>query len=292
MPSCGDLIDEVSAQLHGWGLTSDRVTPLAADIGPTDTTFTVDYATGQAVGITPGVVEIDQEQLYVYSVDNTTGIVTLAPGIGRGYKGTTPASHTAGSAVVSRPKFPRVGLFRQINEVLGSIYPDLFAVKTFTGTITWPSNSYTLPGNPRWIIDAQWQHPIGNWLPLRAYMLDPYDGQFRLADTPLVGRPLRVIYATEPGLFTSEDDDFATTTGLPDTSKDVLTLGAVCYQLEGLDISRAQNTSVEQSDRNKVVPPFAGNNAAKYLMAEYQQRLANEARSLRSFYKPRISRVW
>jgi hypothetical protein len=84
------------------------VTPLTANMGPTDTTFTVDFAFGQSVGITPGVVEIDSELLYVTNVDAaTTGLVTLANGFGRGYNGTTAASHTAGAVVTSRPKFPR-----------------------------------------------------------------------------------------------------------------------------------------------------------------------------------------
>ena len=292
MTSCKDLIDEISAQLHGWGSTADRITPLTSDIGPTDTQFNVDFAFGQSVGITPGVVEIDSEQLYVTAVDANTGICTLANGFGRGYSDTTAASHAAGAKVISRPKFPRVWILKQLNEAIGGIFPDLYAVNTYQTVVTYPSNTYTLPTVPLGIIDAQWQDPIGNWHKCFGYAVDPYDGTFRLGSGAMIGRPLRILYSTEPGTFASESDDFVTATGLPASCSDVLTLSVVAKQLPGLDISRAQMTSVEQSDRSRVVPPNSGVNASKYVMALYEERLRNEAQSLRRRYKSRIVRTF
>lgn len=292
MPTCGDLIDESSAQLHGWGGTSDRITPLTNAIGATDTSFTVDFAFGQAVGITPGVVEIDAEQLYVTAVDPNTGICQLAHGFGRGYSDTDPAPHSAGAKIISRPKFPRIWLFKQINEIIESVYPDLFAVDRFLTTVKYPSNTYTLPiSPPMGVVDAQWQDPIGNWHKCKSYAIDPYDGTFRLGSGAMIGRPLRILYSTQPSPFTDESDDMSVT-GLSNSCADVLTLGVVAKQVPGLDISRAQTTSVEASDRNRVVPPNAGVTAAKYLMAEFQDRLHNEAVSLRRQYKSRIVRTF
>lgn len=291
MTICADLLTAASAQLHGYGTTQDRVTSLTADIGPTDTSFVVDFTSGQAVGITPGIVEIGSELLYVVTVDQGTSICTIAPGFGRGYRGTTAATHSAGAMVTSRPKFPRIDLLQQMNDIIGGLFPQLFAVRTFTGTVTFPLNSYTLTNSPKFIIDVQWQDPIGNWQRAPAYMLDPFDASFRLGSGPMIGRPLRVLYATEPVKFAAETDNF-TVTGLPDSCQDLLKLGTVAHLVPGLDISRAQNASVEQSDRNKVVPPFAGVNAAKYIMAEYQDRLQNEVESLRALYPPRLVRTW
>lgn len=295
MTTAGDLITEASDQLHGWGSTQDRVTPLTANVGPTDTTFTVDFTFGQSVGITPGVIEIDSELLYVTSVDSATGVVTLANGFGRGYRGTTAASHTAGARVISRPKFPRSTLFKQINEIIGAVYPDLFGVGTYIGTVTYPSNIYNLgstTGTPMEIIDAEWQDPLGNWHRCQSYTVDAFDGTMRLGSGPMIGRPLRVLYKTQPRTFNTETDDLVTQTGLPASAGDVLTLGVVAKLVPGLDISRAQLNSVEQSDRSRVVPPFAGVNVGKYLMAEFEQRLANEAQSLRRQYKPRVRRTF
>lgn len=292
MPTAGQLIDECVAQLHGWGSTQDRITPLTTGIGTGDTVLYVDFTFGQSVGVTPGVIEIDSEQLYVVAEDSTLNKLTVANGFGRGYNGTTPAAHSAGARIISRPKFPRIWLFKQLNEIIGAVFPKLFAVNTFTTQVTFPSNQYTLPSTPLFIVDAQWQDPIGNWQKCFSYDIDPFDGTFRLGSGAMIGRPLRIVYATAPTPFATEADDFVTKTGLPASTVDVLTLGVVARSVPGLDISRAQSTSVEQSDRSRVVTPNAGVNAAKFLMAEYEERLKSEAESLRKRYKSRIVRTF
>lgn len=62
--------------------------------------------------------------------------------------------------------------------------------------------------------------------------------------------------------------------------------------IPALDISRAQLTSVEQSDRSRVIPPFQGLNTGKFYQAEFAARLANEAHALRSQYQPRLTRIF
>jgi hypothetical protein len=283
--------------LHGWGNTADRLTPLASGIGPSDTTFTVTDPFGQAVGISPGAVEIDTEQLYVKTVDQSTGVATLAAGFGRGFNGTTAVAHAAGAEVVSRPRFPRINIFNNINAAIGGLFPDLFAVQTAALTITYPSNTYTLPGPARaqTILDIQWQHPLGDWLPIFSYDIDKFDGTLRLGSllSPItIGRPLRVIYTIEPSPFAASTDDFVAVTGLPASCADVVEFAVLAKMVAGLDISRAQLTSIEQSDRSRVVPPNAGITVGKYLMAEYQDRLRNEADSLRRQYPPRLRRKY
>lgn len=296
MTTAADIIDQASVMLHGGGSSQDRITPLTSAITDTDETFTVDFAFGQSVGVNPGIVEIDSEQLYVTGVDATSGVCTLAQGFGRGYNNTTPAAHAAGAKVISRPKFSRKSMFVTLNNVVGQVFPQLFAVNTYQTTITFPSNTYTLPntdGTPMGILDAQWQDPVGNWHPLPRYGMDPYDGTFRLGHgSYLIGRPLRIIYTTQPRQFESESDDLVTQTGLPISTSDVLTLGVVAYLVPTLDISRAQVSSVEVSSRSKVVPANAGVSAGKYVMAEFQNRLANEAQSLRRQYRPRMHGVF
>lgn len=294
MTTAKDLLDEASAKLHGYGTTADRITPLSANIGPTDTTFTVDFAFGQAVGVTPGVVEIDSELLYVTSVDSASGICTVANGFGRGYQNTTATSHTAGARVVSRPKFPRVWLFKKINEIIGSLYPQLYAVQRWTTTVTYPTNTYQLPttaGTPINVLDVQWQHPIGDWIRVAGWDVDSYNATLRLGSGAMIGRPLRVEFAVEPTQFTSESDNF-TVTGLPATCSDVLVYGIVAAAVPTLDISRAQLSSVEQSDRSRVVPPNVGLNLGRYYETKFADRVKNEAAALRRQYKPRVRRTF
>jgi hypothetical protein len=126
--------------------------------------------------------------------------------------------------------------------------------------------------------------------------VDPYDSVFRFGSggliNPLIGRPLRIVYATQPQPFTSEQDDMVNTTGLPPGVDDVLILGVTAKAVPGLDISRAQLTTMEQSDRSRIVPPNQGINIGKYLMALYEDRLKNEAQSLRKRYRTQMVRTW
>lgn len=132
----------------------------------------------------------------------------------------------------------------------------------------------------------QWQDMFGNWQRVNGYDIDPYGAALRLRSYVRIGRPLRIVYTVRPTRFASETDDYSIT-GLPDTADDVLILGTVARMTPGVDVSRAQLTSVEQSDRNKVVPNGAGITVAKYLMAEYQLRLQAESQALRRQYPPR-----
>jgi hypothetical protein len=292
MTTAGDLVSSVSAILHGYGITQDRVTALTNSIGPSDLTFVVDATFGPASGVQPGMVEIDTELLHVINIDQASNTCTVANGFGRGHLNTTAVAHTAGAKVTSRPKFPRSQIMTELNNVVGAVFPQLYGTKTFTGTVTYPSNSYALTGGPIRVLACQWQDFLGNWQDVRGYQFDSFDHSLRILGAGPIGRPLRVLYNVQPGLFSTEADDYAGITGLPLSAQDVLTKGAAAALILGVDISRAQSTSIEQSDRSRVVPPNAGASAGKFLLAEYSQRLQNEAQTLRQQYTPRMVRKW
>src|SRR6266498_317299 len=184
MTLASDVIDLVSQELHGWGLTQDRVTALSTGIGTSDLSFTVDSTFGQAVGIMPGIVEMDAELIYVTNIDKISRICTVAP-FGRGYQGTTAATHATGVKITSRPKFPRQQILKEINNVIGAVYPELFAVGFNNSlVVTYPSNSYVVGAGALDILDVQWQDVYGNWQNVRAYQLDRYDHNLRIAPGP------------------------------------------------------------------------------------------------------------
>lgn len=290
MTTAGDIVSRTVTVMHGWSQAQDRVTPLTSDIGSADLTFTVDFPFGQANGITAGIVEIDSELLYVEAVDTTTGVCTLTKN-GRGWSGTTPAAHTAGTSVASRPLYPRAKVLDEVNGVLGQLHPTLYAVKLWTGVVTFPSNTYTLPGRPSKLIDVQWKDPWGNWARARGFRFDAFDGSVRLNGAGMIGRPLRIVYAQPPDPFTSEADSMSVT-GLEDEVQDVLVYGAAARLTVGLDVGRLENTSIASSDTSKVIQPGAAINVSKYLMAEYQQALAAQEQTLRAQYKPLLRKAW
>lgn len=292
MTTASDIISEAAAELHGWGTTQDRVAVLTSNMDLLDSTFTVQSTFGQSVGISTGPVEIDDEIVYITAAHPDTGICEIADGFGRGYNNTVATQHLAGARVVSRPKFPRTWLFKTLNEVIQSVFPKIYAVNTFSTVVAYPGNSYTLPNRPVSILDIQYQDVIGRWQPVQVYTFDTFDGSLRvIADGTIPGRPLRIVYATRPKIFTAVTDDLATT-GLPESCKDLLVMGVVARVIPGLDISRAQNTSVEQSDRSRVVPPNAGLTASQYLIKMYMDRVENEGRALRQQFRVRLRRVF
>jgi hypothetical protein len=287
-----NLIDETVKMMHGFGQTNDRQAVLSNAIGAGDLTFTVDAAAGPAVGINPGFVEIDSEQLLVTNVDPNSNVCTVANGFGRGYDGTTATSHAQYARVVSQPKFPRNWVLTQMNEVIGALFPDLFAINTYTTTVTYPINIYTLPApRPTRLLDVQWQDTIGNWDHCAAYQIDMFDGTVRVGGGMPIGRPLRFIYASEPKLFAAETDDFVTATGLPLTCSDLLSIGTCMKLAPTFDISRAQTSTMEQSSRSTSVPPNTGINIGTFLEKQFQQRLMNEAKSLRALYPTKMRRI-
>lgn len=292
MSTAGDMVTEVVQAMHGYGQTTDRTTILSNAIGPSDMTFTVDYVQSTAGGVVAGIVEIDSEQIMVASIDQSSNTLTVANG-GRGWNGTTTASHAQFSKVVSKPKFPRFIVLQMMNEVIGSFYPDLFGIGTYQTIVTYPQYTYTIPGvHPLRVLSCEWQDPLGQWHQLQAVSIDQFDGTVRVLGNTMPGRPLRLVYAVEPQKLTSESDDFVTQTMLPESVKDVVMLGAMIKLVPSFDISRAQNTSVEQQSRSTAVPPNAGINLGTYLQRQFASRLSNERDSLRYLYRPQIRRLF
>lgn len=295
------LINETQALLQGFSLDEAQSTTLGAGISATDTSFTVTATRGVATGVSPGVIEIDQELIYCDSVDSA-GNATIPPW-GRGYQGTVPAVHNAGARVISQPGFPRFYTLRAINQTIERVFPTVFAVKVIETTTTFPVITYPLPNDAQWLLNAAWQVPDASqyWQSVRRWRMTPGGGTL-LGDTSkavdigdgiVPGRPLQIIYAAKPAPLVSETDDFTTTTGLPQSLSDVIELGAASGMLTiSQELSRLQMSSVEQQNRASLVAPSAALTSSRYLDQRFQARLAEEQQSLRKLYPPRISGVW
>jgi hypothetical protein len=298
--TCSQMIYETQGLLSSWSFDESQSTSLGAALGVSDTAFTVSTPRGIATGVSPGIVEIDQELMYCDSV-NQSGNVTIVPW-GRGYLGTTPAAHSAGARVVSQPTFPRYWTMQAMNEVMERIFPMVFAVKQVELTTTFPKITYQLPPDAQWVLGARWQLPDGRlyWQSIRRWRMSPGGGtQFGdqgvtvdVADSMIPGRPIQFLYAAKPGLFTAETDDFTTVTGLNLGIRDVVTLGAAAQMTTSQELSRLQVSSVEQQNRSQLVAPSAALTSSRFLEQRFQERLMEERRSLQRLYPPRITGVW
>lgn len=300
--TAGAMVDEALGLLESFSLDEEQATTLAADIGPTDAQFSVTDTRGVAVGISPGIVEIDNELLYAQAV-NDDMTVDLVPW-GRGYKSTTPAAHTAGSRIVSQPTFPRSKILDGLNETLARVFPNLFAVKTYEDTTKVPGITYDLPDDAQWILGVKWQVPGAPvyWKGVSRWRIDQGGGTFEgdglngitvdVGDCMSPGQPIRFLYAAKPAVFTSEADVFETVTGLHAGARDVVVLGTAVQSVISQELSRLQMATVEQQNRAGVVAPSAALTSSRFLEQRYQTRLLEEQRALRQLYPPRIARSW
>ncbi len=103
-----NMIDEVLINLSGYTFQQDRATHLTTAV----TTLTSTSASplilslGSTDSVGKGILEIDEELLWVDSFDRVANTATVSP-YGRGYLGTTAATHTVDTKVSISPTFPR-----------------------------------------------------------------------------------------------------------------------------------------------------------------------------------------
>lgn len=294
MTTYDGLVDLVLMNLQGFSLDQDQITYLTGSIGPTDTTIAVNDVTETSRGL----VEIEDELVWIQSIDNTSMTATIAPK-GRGWMGTAAAAHDAGTVVKNNPKWPKSVIKRAINDVITSTYPDLFQVKTTSFTFAAAKFNYDLPADAADVLDVTWDviGPTKRWPRVQRWRYvsnadrttHPTGKTVEVLDYIVPGRTVSVTYTALPAKLSNGTDEFEDT-GLAPTTEDVVLYGA-CYRLSGyLDIPRLQVQNVEGNQRSQLVSPGAASNASKYFYALYQERLNREREILVSQW-PRITHL-
>jgi hypothetical protein len=266
--------------------TSSSASPLVLQLGSTD-----------SVG--KGVIEIDEELLWVDSFDRVANTATVAP-FGRGYLGTTAATHTLDTKVTISPTFPRFNIKRAINDTIRALGANIFAVKTTTFTFNSAVSTYAFNNlNIKNILSVTWQDigPSKEWVPLRRWDFDSLASTtafgagaqtITLGEAPVSGRTVKVVYATDPNPFTTNSEDYATVTGLPESTRDVVVLGAAYRLLSFLDPARASQVSPQADETDSKRPYGASQTATKQLYALYTQRLDEETKSQQQNYPVKV----
>jgi hypothetical protein len=296
MPTFNDLVDEVKANLQGYTLRQDRITYVTNATGLTTTTSAI--TVGSASNLAKGIIEIDDELIWIDNFTKETNTLNAAPNFGRGYLGTTASPHSQYAQVTLAPTFPRVTIKKAINDTIRSLYPKLFAVGSTTFTFNASQVTYALPDDCREVLYMSWQTTGSSleWLPIRKWRFDP------LANTPTFntqktinlyeniqpGRTVKVWYTMVPDTMDANTDDFVDVTGLPDSAQDVIVYGA-CYRLLSfIDAGRINLSSAEADLNDSKIPSSAGSSVSKYVFALFQQRLQEEALKLSDQFPIRI----
>jgi hypothetical protein len=293
MTTYNELVEEVLINLEGFTLRQDRTTYLTSGIDSDDLSLAL--ASGENIG--KGVVEIDDELIHLDSVDRTDKSAVISP-FGRGYRGTTAASHSANAKVTFSPSFPKISIKRAINDTIKSVFPKVYGVANTTFSYSPAVTTYSIPAAAETVLAISWSDigPSGEWFPIRRWRHDPtanttdyVSGNTVSIYEPIVpGRTIQVTYGKEPTALSSGSDVFTTVTGLPESCRDVIVYGAAYRMVSFIDPGRLTFTSPE-ADQNDTTRQFgSGTNTARYLLALHQQRLQEESEKQTGRYPVRV----
>lgn len=294
MATLDSMVQEVRSSLAGYTLRQDRITYLDSAINTTDLAIQV----GSADNLAKGIIEIDDELIWIDNFVKANNTLNAAPGFGRGYQNTSPAPHSQYSQVVLSPTFPRTMIKQAINDTINSVYPKLWAIYSTTFTFNASQTTYALPDDCQNVIYMSWQTTGSSreWLPINRWRQDlmantaTFNSQktVNIYENIQPGRTVQVWYAANPSTMDANTDDFADVTGLPDSCRDVITLGAAYRLLSYVDPGRINLTSAEADLADSKVPGAAGANSSRYIYALYNQRLNDESLKLSDKFPIRL----
>jgi hypothetical protein len=191
-----------------------------------------------------------------------------------------------------------VSIKKAINDTINSLFPNLWAVSSYTFTFNASQTTYPLPDDLESILYLSWQTTGSSqeWLPINRWRSDGMANAAAFNTTNTVslyeniqpGRTVQVWYTTTPNTLDNNTDDFADVTGLPQSAQDVVTLGASYKLLSFLDPGRINLSSAEADSADSKIPSTAGVSSSRYIYALYQQRLNEEALKLKDRFPIRL----
>jgi hypothetical protein len=176
----------------------------------------------------------------------------------------------------------------------------IYAVKTTTFTFNPAVNTYAFNNlGIKNILGVSWQSigPTKEWVPVRHWDFDPIGSTsafgegaqtITINDSIVAGRIVKVMYAANAEMFTSDSEDYVTQTGMPDSTKDVVILGASYRLLSYLDPARATMVSPQADETDSKRPYGSSGTAVKQIYALYQQRLQEETRQQQQNFPTKV----
>ena len=299
-----DMINEVSMNLSGYTLTQDRSTYLRTAVSTTTSSSAspTTLSLGSTENVGKGIVEIDEELLWIDTYDRIGNTATVAP-YGRGYLGTTAATHALDAKVTIAPTFPRFSIKRAINDTIKGLSGTLFAADTTTITYSSAVSTYRLPATGsslgiRNILSVAYESigPSKEWIPIRSWRFDSNanatsftsEQTISIYDVITSGRTIQIVYSKDPSAFTTNSEVFSTQTGLPDSCRDLVITGSIYRLLSNLDPARAAMVSAQADETDSKRPYGSSQSLTRQIYALYTQRLAEEVKSQQNKHPIRV----
>ena len=296
-----DIIDEVQLNLSGYTFNQDRATHLRSTVATTvsSSASPTILQLGSTDNVGKGVIEIDEELMWIDSFDRISNTATVSP-YGRGYLGTTAAEHALDSKVTISPTFPRYVIKKAVNDTIRAIGSSIFAAKSTTFVFNPARTTYDFDGlNIQNVLSIMWQSvgPSQEWIPVRRWSWDSVADSttfgvnsqtITIGDYVTAGRTVKVIYATDTQAFTTNAQDFVEQTGLPESCKDLVILGSAYRLITYLDPARAAQVSPQADETDSKRPYGSSQSATKQLYSLYIQRLNEETKRQQTLYPIRV----
>ncbi len=288
VPTLAELVEVIRSQSLSVGRDDVQQTWLTSPVGVNDLTLLV----ADATQMRRGVAEIDDELFWVSGVDRSGNAVAIAP-YGRGYWGSTKASHAVNSQVRTAPRFTAVEIKRAINEAIISAYPTLFGISSTDLVADGITVGWDIPDSAERILSVVWQPPgaTQEWVPVRRWRetLSPQTANSRLEilEGIFPGSTIRVTYAR---LLTAlkDNDDLLTDTGLTVETRDLVINGALSRLFSSAEAGRQGYQSIETSELNQDVPPGGSLTLGRWYFQLYQAGIERERMRLLNRYPPTV----
>ena len=285
MSTFDDMVERVILELSGY--TEDQESTAVLPGVVTDSATTITLTDGD---FSRGIIEIGDELIYAPAVN--AGVVT---GAIRGFRGSTAATHPAGTEVRDNPRFPRVAVIKGLNDTLQSTFPKLWQAKI--AEITTDSRvGYEVPADVERVLRVEAQDVSGlkMWEPVRDWGFDNVanttdfpSGKCIRVNAPS-GRLLQVVYAGRPTALASGDD--FTDSGLPLSCEDVIHYGT-CARLVSMASAGQQSAIAAEAQLIDARQQTTGAlQVSRYFQALFQVRLDEEANALLANHKTRAHR--
>ena len=288
------LVDEIVSNLRGYTSAPDQITTLIYPVTAIASVFQVK----EIAEVSKGVVEIGSELIYVKRTDATSQ-AAYTEAAWRGFRGTLAEAHNTGDTVTYSPLFPRSVVEREINNVIQSIYPLVFGVKSYEFTPTGVTPQYDIPVGANRVMDVnQYLDAYVAWERIRSWDVRHNVGapsvtgiQLDLFGRALTGRRIRVLYASGPTPLVNPTDVFTTVTGLPESARDIIVFGVQWRLAQNLDLARLGVATVEADELGQTRTVGSAMQVSSTFYKLYQAALERERARLNLLYPARIHEV-
>lgn len=286
---------ELGVQVRTWIAPEarDERNLLAADYTAGGTTLAFKYPLR---GITPGAtLSVGLNTFYVWATDEVGQTATVDGGT----EGSVDSDAMTGADVLVRPRLTGAQVSRYLNDELADLSAPgsgLYRMRTATFTPTGSTVGYDLAGvtdlqqvyEVRYVDSSGYQLRDLPRLKPHEYRLERATDtgfRFMLLSGGRTGYPVTVLYKSgfDP-LLTA--DQLVSSTGLPTTAVDVLTIGAALRGVVGREVRRNETRSQGDTRRAEEVPAGAQQASWRGLAGLRATRLAAEVSRLQAAYPP------